>query len=88
MVSTPSSVGPDTRVRLASRMLVTWVELVVVGFAGALFGGAASGPPQLIDYLPTMLALVGVFIELRGGYPDTRVRGSRHSLECSTVQIT
>jgi hypothetical protein len=57
-----SGVGSDTRVRLASRILITWVELVAVGFAGALFGEFVSGPPQLIGYLLTVLALVGVLL--------------------------
>jgi hypothetical protein len=62
VVRAPSSGETDTRVRLASRVLVTWVELVAVGFAGAVFGEVASGPPQLIGYLLTVLALVGVFM--------------------------
>ncbi|MFD1597734.1 hypothetical protein [Halobellus rarus] len=62
MTEQTSSTETDTRVRLASRIIVTWVELVAVGFAGALFGEVVSGPPQLIGYLLTVLALVGVFM--------------------------
>ncbi|MFC4405980.1 hypothetical protein [Haloarchaeobius iranensis] len=48
--------------RLASRIFVTWVGLVAVGFLGALLGGFASGPPELVVYLATVLALVAVFM--------------------------
>lgn len=45
---------------LLSRILVTWAELVVVGFLGAALGGAATGPPQLIVSLGTILASIAV----------------------------
>jgi hypothetical protein len=48
------------RTRLLSRVLITWAELLAVGFAGAALGGAASGPPQLIVYFATILASVAV----------------------------
>ena len=48
--------------RLLSRVLTTWAELVVVGFVGAALGGAASGPPQLVVYLGTILASVAVLL--------------------------
>ena len=47
---------------LLSRVVVTWVEVVAVGFAGAALGGAVSGPPQLIVYLATVLASVGALL--------------------------
>ncbi|WP_225308222.1 MULTISPECIES: hypothetical protein [Haloarcula] len=47
---------------LLSRVFVTWIEVIVVGFAGAALGGAASGPPQLIVYLATVLASVGALL--------------------------
>jgi hypothetical protein len=47
---------------LLSRILVTWVEVVAVGFLGAALGGATSGPPQLIVYLATVLASVGALL--------------------------
>ncbi|WP_193309165.1 hypothetical protein [Halorubrum halophilum] len=47
---------------LLSRVLITWGELVVVGFAGAVLGGAASGPPQLVVYFATILASVAVLL--------------------------
>jgi|GEM_PF-1200974 len=47
---------------LLSRVLITWAELVVVGFAGAVLGGGASGPPQLVVYFATILASVAVLL--------------------------
>ena len=48
--------------RLSSRVFVTWVELVAVGFVGAVLGDFASGPPELVVYLGTVLALVAVLM--------------------------
>lgn len=48
--------------RLSSRIFVTWVELVGVGFVGAVIGDFASGPPELVVYLGTVLALVAVLM--------------------------
>ncbi|GAA0554539.1 hypothetical protein ABNG02_10755 [Halorubrum ejinorense] len=47
---------------LLSRVLITWAELLAVGFGGAVAGGAASGPPQLVVYFATILAAVAVFM--------------------------
>ena len=47
---------------LLSRIFVTWVEVIAIGFAGAALGGAASGPPQLIVYLATVLASVAALL--------------------------
>ncbi len=47
---------------LFSRIVVTWVEVIAVGFLGAALGGVASGPPQLIVYLATVLASVGALL--------------------------
>ena len=47
---------------LASRILVTWVELVVVGFGGTALAGAVAGPPELIIYFATTLVTVGVLL--------------------------
>jgi hypothetical protein len=57
-----SDSAPRSDARLLSRVLITWAELLVVGFAGAAFGGAVSGPPQLIVYLGTILASVAVLL--------------------------
>ena len=52
--------GPSTL--LASRIFVTWVELVVVGFGGTALAGAVSGPPELIIYFATTLVTVAVLL--------------------------
>ena len=59
--SAPSRRSPGGTL-LLSRVLVTWAELSVVGFGGAVAGGAASGPPQLVVYFATVLAAVAVFM--------------------------
>ena len=45
-----------------SRIFVTWVEIVAVGFGGAALGGATSGPPQLLVYLGTVLLSITVLL--------------------------
>jgi hypothetical protein len=47
---------------LLSRIALTWVELVVVGFTGAALGTATSGPPEFVVYLATTLATVAVLL--------------------------
>jgi len=61
---------------LISRVLVTWAELLVVGFAGAALGGAASGPPQLIVYFATILASVAVVMYNVDRLVAARIRGA------------
>jgi hypothetical protein len=50
--------APDPR--LGSRILVTWIELTVVGITGGLLGDAVGGPPGFIVYLSTTLVTVGI----------------------------
>ncbi|ERH06162.1 MAG: hypothetical protein J07HN4v3_01772 [Halonotius sp. J07HN4] len=52
--------GDSPTTWLASRIFVTWVELVIVGFGGTALGGAVSGPPELIIYFATILVTVAV----------------------------
>ncbi|MFC7326021.1 hypothetical protein ACFQMF_15795 [Halorubrum rutilum] len=61
---------------LISRVLVTWAELLVVGFVGAALGGAASGPPQLIVYFATILASVAVVMYNVDRLVTVRIRGA------------
>jgi len=61
---------------LLSRVLVTWAELLVVGFAGAVLGGAASGPPQLVVYFATILASVAVVMYNVDRLVAARIRGA------------
>lgn len=46
--------------RLVSRVLVTWIELTVVGITGGLLGATVGGPPGFIIYLTTTLLTVGI----------------------------
>ena len=46
--------------RLGPRILVTWIELTLVGLTGTLLGAAVGGPPGFIIYLLTTLVTVGV----------------------------
>jgi hypothetical protein len=46
--------------RLLSRVVVTWLELTVVGAGGAALGTAVAGPPVLVISLATTLLSVGV----------------------------
>lgn len=50
----------SSRSRLVSRVLVTWIELTVVGITGGLLGAAVGGPPGFIIYLTTTLLTVGI----------------------------
>ena len=61
---------------LISRVVVTWAELLVVGFVGAVLGGAASGPPQLIVYFATILASVAVVMYNVDRLVTVRIRGA------------
>ncbi|RJX45275.1 hypothetical protein DM826_00505 [Halonotius aquaticus] len=47
---------------LASRIFVTWIELVVVGFGGTALAGIVSGPPELLLYFATTLVTVAVLL--------------------------
>ncbi|MFC7132443.1 MULTISPECIES: hypothetical protein [Salinibaculum] len=47
---------------LLSRILVTWAEIMFVGFAGAAIAGSTSGPPQLVVYLAATLLTVGLLL--------------------------
>jgi len=71
-----ATAAPRADSRLLSRVLITWAELLVVGFAGAALGGAASGPPQLIVYLGTILASVAVLLYNVDRLVTTRIRGA------------
>jgi|GEM_PF-603150 hypothetical protein len=46
--------------RLGSRILVTWIELTVVGITGGLLGATVGGPPGFVIYLATTLLTVGI----------------------------
>ncbi|OAQ54292.1 hypothetical protein HTG_01770 [Natrinema mahii] len=46
--------------RLGSRVLLTWLELTVVGITGGLLGATVGGPPGFVVYLATTLLSVGI----------------------------
>ena len=46
--------------RLGSRILVTWIELTLVGITGGLLGDTVGGPPGFIIYLLTTLLTVAI----------------------------
>lgn len=46
--------------RLLSRIIVTWIELTMVGLGGGVIGTMVGGPPGLIIYFLTTLLSVGV----------------------------
>ena len=56
MTATRSSPEPQ----LLSRIIVTWIELTIVGLAGGILGPTVGGPLGLIAYLVTTLISVGV----------------------------
>jgi hypothetical protein len=46
--------------QLLSRIIVTWIELTIVGLTGGILGTAVGGPLSLITYLVTTLVSVGI----------------------------
>jgi len=52
--------GSNSGPRLGSRILVTWIELTVVGITGGLLGDAVGGPPGFIVYLLTTLVTLAI----------------------------
>ncbi|WP_225336316.1 hypothetical protein [Halomicrobium urmianum] len=51
---------PASGPNLGSRILVTWVELTVVGLIGGVVGTSLGGPPALVVYFATTLLSVAV----------------------------
>ncbi|QFU84178.1 hypothetical protein GCU68_11755 [Natronorubrum aibiense] len=45
---------------MGSRILVTWIELTVVGITGGILGATVGGPPGFVIYLTTTLLTVGI----------------------------
>lgn len=55
----PEGTSPS-RPRLVSRVLVTWIEVTVVGITGGLLGATVGGPPGFVIYLATTLLTIGI----------------------------
>jgi len=55
-----ATAADDGTPRLASRILVTWIELTVVGITGGAIGNTLGGPPGFIVYLVTTLLSVAI----------------------------
>ncbi len=56
----PRSKVGQSQPRLGSRVLLTWLELTVVGITGGILGATVGGPPGFIVYLATSLITVGI----------------------------
>ncbi|MFC4541334.1 hypothetical protein ACFO5R_05275 [Halosolutus amylolyticus] len=63
--------------RLGSRILVTWIELTVVGITGGLLGAAVGGPPGFVVYLATTLLTVGIIFHNVNELVKAWLRASR-----------
>ena len=63
--------------RLLSRVLVTWLELTVVGITGGLAGATVGGPPGFIIYLLTTLVSIGVLFYNVNELVTRRMRAAR-----------
>ena len=59
-VGTVTSSRSDTESQLLSRILVTWIEVTVVGLRGGVLGTSVGGPPGLIASLVTTLLSLGI----------------------------
>ncbi|SFS10217.1 hypothetical protein SAMN05216559_3683 [Halomicrobium zhouii] len=64
---------------LLSRILVTWIELTVVGTVGGLVGTTLGGPPGFIVYLGTTLLSVGVLLYNVDQLVAARVDGTQRT---------
>ncbi|WP_211290270.1 hypothetical protein [Natrinema ejinorense] len=64
--------------RLGSRVLVTWIELTVVGITGGLLGATVGGPPGFVIYLATTLLTVGIIFHNVNELVKTWLRASQN----------
>ncbi len=61
---------------LVSRVLVTWLELTVVGLAGAFLGTTVGGLGAFVVYLATTLVSVGILFHNVDALVTTRLADS------------
>lgn len=52
----------STPPKLGSRIVVTWVELTVLGLVGGILGTTVGGPPALVVYFATTLLSVAILL--------------------------
>jgi len=64
---------------LVSRVLVTWLELTVVGLAGAFLGGTVGGLGAFVVYLATTLLSVGILFHNVNALVTARLAGREGS---------
>ena len=77
--STTDSETPDSSPpRLGSRILVTWLELTVVGITGGILGAAVGGPPGFVIYLITTLLTVAIIFHNVNELVKAWLRTERH----------
>lgn len=62
MTDAAASASPPAAPQLGSRIVLTWVELTVVGLGGGIVGTAVGGPPGLVVYFATTLLSVAVLL--------------------------
>jgi len=68
-----ASGGPSP---LLSRVLVTWLELTVVGLTGGFVGTTVGGIPAFVVYLATTLLSVGILFYNVNELVTARLRGA------------
>lgn len=73
--SRPDGPNGSPNPRLASRVLVTWIELTLVGLLGGLVADGVGGPPGFIVYLCTTLLAVGVLFYNVDAFVDRKLTG-------------
>lgn len=87
--SSPRDGATETRAvhapepRLVSRVLLTWIEVTVVGITGGLLGGAVGGPPGFIVYLVTTLLTIGLIFHNVNELIKSWIRRSAYTQERS-----
>ncbi|MFD1562144.1 hypothetical protein ACFR99_00960 [Haloarchaeobius amylolyticus] len=64
--------------RLGSRILVTWIELTVVGITGGILGASVGGPPGFVIYLATTLLTVAIIFHNVNELVKAWLRAEQH----------
>ncbi|MFA9417518.1 hypothetical protein [Natrinema sp. HArc-T2] len=75
---TDSETSQSSPPRLGSRILVTWLELTVVGILGGILGVSIGGPPGFVIYLLTTLLTVAIVFHNVNELVKEWLRTERH----------